>query len=207
MAGRLTLGGMGLIFFDNIYFQLDDPLGLNRPIPPVYEFVEIIQNQLYATPEKIVDYRHSPWRMPFAIFYGFSMHFRPGSMTRQCALAVEGSELSWVNILHTIQPTLISYSKLGHETLLHSHPVTRNCIYMVIAELSQKVTYISFINYIATMGTIDYWFEQDQRVFTNIREVIDLAQDEDGNIDYDAMGWHIGDSISRLILREEEIVF
>ena len=78
---------------------------------------------------------------------------------------------------------------------------------MVIAELSQKVTYISFINYIATMGTIDYWFEQDQRVFTNIREVIDLAKDEDGNIDYDAMGWHIGDSISRLILREEEIVF
>lgn len=57
------------------------------------------------------------------------------------------------------------------------------------------------------MGTIDYWFEQDQRVFTNIREVIDLAKDEDGNIDYDAMGWHIGDSISRLILREEEIVF
>ena len=33
------------------------------------------------------------------------------------------------------------------------------------------------------MGTIDYWFEQDQRVFTNIREVIDLAKDEDGNIE------------------------
>ena len=161
MAGRLTAGGMGLIFFDNIYFQLNDPLGLNRPIPPVYEFVEMIQNQLYASPDRIVEYRHSPWRMPFAIFYGFSMHFRPGSMTRLCALAVEGSELSWVNIFNTISPTLISYSKLGHEALLHSHPVTRSCTYMVIAELAQKVTYISFIDYIATMATLDYWFEQD----------------------------------------------
>ena len=72
---------------------------------------------------------------------------------------MEGSELSWVNIMKTLNPTLISYSKLGHELLLHSHLVVRNCIYMGIAELGRKVTYVSFIDYIASMATVDYWLE------------------------------------------------
>ena len=58
----------------------------------------------------------------------------------------------------------------------------------------------------AAIGTVDYWLQQDQRVFTNVREIIDLVK-YDGDKDYDAIGWHIGDSISRLILRKEEFIF
>ena len=152
---------MGLIFFNNIYFDLDDPDGLYQPIPPVYEFMEFIQTSLYASPEQIELYKLSPFRLPFSFFYGFAQHFRPASMTRRCADAVEKAEESMIDISSPSNPTLITYSKLSYYMLLHAHPVVRSCIYSGVTELSKLVTYITFENYIASMGTVDYWFKQD----------------------------------------------
>ena len=40
---------MGIIFFDNIYFDLETEEGLIKPIPPVYEFTDWFDIELYAS--------------------------------------------------------------------------------------------------------------------------------------------------------------
>ena len=80
-------------------------------------------------------------------------------MTRKCAKAVEESEKSMIDLASPSNPTLVVISKLAYYMLLQSHPVVRNCIYSGVNELSKLVTYITFEDTIATIATIDYWFE------------------------------------------------
>ena len=60
-------------------------------------------------------------------------------------------------------------------------------------------------NYDERIATVEHWFVQDQRVFTNILESIKLAQLDE--VDYDEIGWYIGDSLGRLILRPADHEF
>ena len=54
-------------------------------------------------------------------------------------------------------------------------------------------------SYDERIATVEHWLEQDHRVFTNLLETIKLARLDE--IDYDEIGWYIGDSLGRLMLR------
>ena len=141
----------------------------------------------------------------FSIIYRFSEYFPLNSKTRECAEAIEGSEISVHNFAERENPTLISNCKLVYYMLKHFHPVIDRCSYSILDELIRKQTYLSFENFDERIATFDHLFQQDQRVYTNLQEVVRYAKLEE--VDYDEIGWYIGDSLGRLILRPVEHEF
>jgi len=82
---------------------------------------------------------------------------------------------------------------------MHVHPVIDKCSESITKELSKKETYVAMESYDERIATVEHWLEQDHRVFTNLLETIKLARLDE--IDYDEIGWYIGDSLGRLMLR------
>ena len=94
---------------------------------------------------------------------------------------------------------MVAYSRLTYYVLSHVYGVVNGCSSSFKEELSKRNTYVGLGNYQEVIGTVDYWLVQDQRVFNNVQEVIALARA--GHVDYDLIGWYIGDSIARLVIR------
>ena len=167
---------MGLVFFDNLYTvdglvdSVVDGITDYGPtivedldLPPIFEFrsISMAERILYASPEKIIEWKHSPFRTIFSLFYGFASHFSEFSHTRQCAKSVEESEASIINLALPTNPTIGSYSKLIYYMLSHARQVTYDCAEAFSRELSKLKTYITMHDGSAAIGTVDYWLQQD----------------------------------------------
>ena len=144
-------------------------------------------------------YQYSPAKTFFSLIYRFAEYFPYGSKTRDCADAIKESEIAVHNLAERENPTLISNSRLVYNVLMHVHPVIDRCSESITTELAHKETYTALGNYDERIATVEHWMEQDHRVFTNILETIILARLDE--VDFDEIGWYIGDSIGRLILR------
>ena len=169
---------MAVIFFDNIYYSDTDAIDNSEFEQDPFEEVNLSVSQ-----EDITEYKHTPYKSFFSLIYRFSEHFSLQSMTRKCAWSIEESEYSVLNLVEAQNPTLISYSRLTYYMLSHVYSVVEGCSKSVKDELSEAKTYVALGDYDEVISTVDYWLQQDQRVFNNIQEVITLAHA--GHVDYD----------------------
>ena len=82
-------------------------------------------------------------------------------MTRECAQAVEESEISVHDLAEAENPTLVSRSRQIYRVLSHVHPVIDRCSQAAKEELVHRETYVAMSNYTERIATLDHWLQQD----------------------------------------------
>ena len=195
VAKEFTKSSMAIIFFDNIYYSEEDKLLTDAEVDD--NFSNVAFNFLVKAESPV--YQYSPVKTFFSLIYRFAEYFPSESLTRDCADAIEESEIAVHNLAERENPTLITNCRLIYYVLMHVHPVIDKCSESITKELAEKETYVAMGNYDERIASVEHWLEQDHRVFTNLLETIVLARLDE--VDYDGIGWYIGDSLGRLMLR------
>ena len=197
VAKEFTKSSMAIIFFDNIYYSEEDKLLTDEEVDD--QFNNAAFNFLVKVRAESPVYQYSPVKTIFSLIYRFAEYFPYESLTKDCADSIRESEIAVHNLAERQNPTLITNCRLIYYVLMHVHPVIDKCSESITKELSKKETYVAMESYDERIATVEHWLEQDHRVFTNLLETIKLARLDE--IDYDEIGWYIGDSLGRLMLR------
>lgn len=159
VAKEFTKSSMAIIFFDNIYYSEGDKLTVNE----VDEVFDDLNNDAFNFLVKAESpvYQYSPVKTFFSLIYRFSEYFPYESKTRDCADAIEESEIAVHNLAERENPTLISNCRLVYYVLMHVHPVIDKCSQSIKKELALKETYVAMGNYDERIASVEHWFVQD----------------------------------------------
>ena len=135
VAEEFTKSTMAVIFFDNIYYSGRDKFDNNEVDE---SFKESFDFKAKVKASKKKEPRYRPEKTFSSMIYRFSEYFPLNSKTRECAEAIEGSEISLHNFAERENPTLIKNCILLYYILKHFHPVIDRCSYSVLDELIRK---------------------------------------------------------------------